>query len=620
LHFVDTSRLDLFPRVCNDVCGSSLSPLAPLVTLDLPVPPTAADLLSEAQLRAAIVQHLPIVREVIERLGIYKTISRILPHDGRMRVSDADCVTLMILNILHGRVALYKMNEWLESADIGVVLGDDCPADAFYDDRLAGTLDRIFEVGIDDVLSEVVLAYLRSDSCPSEYSAHTDTTSIKLYGAYDTEIREGAPRPDFGHSKDHRPDLKQLVYGMTLQGAVGVPMCVSMFDGNTADPKVNRYHIDRLAGLLPPEHDVTLVHDCKLFDPMSLGQVLDSSFHFLTLVPRSYRLRHVLVVWAASTHPQLPELAREPGRTKADPDRVYRGVSTTAPFTVCGPESGEQTRELRFLVVESPQLAAAFEAGLDEKLAKDRAGYEKAVAKLGRSVFDCEEDAASAIDKLAPPSFHQATVTIRREIVTLRRARRGRPKTGEEAPTHTIYRAELTALEIDKDLVDNARLHARHFVLATDHLDRDAWPDERILEEYRHQHIVEGHTGFRWLKGPAAVAPMFLKSPHRIAALGLVFILALMVRNYIQWALRDRLAEQDEHLPNMNDQPTQKPTTESAFRLFTHVSVVLVVTSGTVVRRIIQGTTPHTRKVLQLLNMPADLLTRPRLKSRYASG
>ena len=30
-----------------------------------------------------------------------------------MKATDANCVSLMILNILHGRVALYKMADWL---------------------------------------------------------------------------------------------------------------------------------------------------------------------------------------------------------------------------------------------------------------------------------------------------------------------------------------------------------------------------------------------------------------------------------------------------------------------------------------------------------------------------
>jgi len=291
-----------------------------------------------------------------------------------------------------------------------------------------------------------------------------------------------------------------------------------------------------------------------------------------------------------------------------------------APFSIRGPDTGEETRDLRFLVVESSQLALAFEASLQDKLQRDRAKYEKTVAKLARRTFECHKDAEAAVARLPRPSFHQADVTLVEEIQTLPRPRRGRPRKGEAAPTATVYRAKLVSMEVDEQLVDHARLHARHFLLATDHLDAEAWPDTRILEEYRHQHIIEGHTGFRWLKGPAAVAPMFLKTPHRIAALGLVFILALVVRNYIQWSLRSRLREKDQTLPNMNDQPTQQPTTEAAFRLFAHVAVVLVVDGDRVVRRIIDGVTTHVRHVLALLDMTVEVLTRPRKKQVWASG
>jgi len=582
--------------------------------------PTTPAIPAGAELRPATLRHLPLIREIIDRLGIHQTVDRVLPKDGRMDVSDADCVTLMIINILHGRVALYKMGEWLEGTDVDVVLGEGYRPDAFYDDRLGGTLDRLFRFGTDDVLGEVVRGYLLSDEAPDEYSAHSDTTTIKLYGAYERDLEPGEPKPTWGHSKDHRPDLKQLVYGLSLHGAVGIPLCVSTLDGNASDQFANRLHIDELAGLLPPQDEVTLVADCKLFDPVTLGRVFDAAFHFVTLVPRSYKLREELVDLVVAEGAELPELAREKGRTRKDPDRVYRGVSYVRPFTIHDPETGQpKDVDLGFLVVESSALAARFEAGLDDLLAKDRKKCERAMKKLGKRVFECEDDAAAAFEHtIREPRLHRLTAEIVREVKTLPRGRRGRPRKGEEAPTRTVFRVVPRSLEVDPDAVEHARTHARFFVLAADHLDRERWPDTRILDEYRHQHIIEGHTGFRWLKGPAAVAPMFLKTPRRIAALGLVFVLALMVRNYIQWTLRRRLAEEDETLPNMNDQPTNKPTTESAFRLLVHVAVVLIVVGGTVVQRLLHGLNEHARKVLRLLDVSVGVFTRPRRKPEFA--
>ena len=138
---------------------------------------------------AAVLRHLPLLREMIGRLGIRDVVHRELPPDPRNRVVDADCVVLMIENILHGRVALYGMNDWLEATDIDVILGEGCPADAFTDDRLAKTLDHIYAYGVDDLLSAVVRGYLQENPGPSAYSVHTDTTTAKLWGDYERSSR-----------------------------------------------------------------------------------------------------------------------------------------------------------------------------------------------------------------------------------------------------------------------------------------------------------------------------------------------------------------------------------------------------------------------------------------------
>src|SRR5512140_103481 len=57
-----------------------------------------------------------------------------------------------------------------------------------------------------------------------------DTTSIYFEGEGGQEIGE------YGHSKDHRPDLKQMVVGLVLD-AQGWPLCCVLWPGNTADIK-----------------------------------------------------------------------------------------------------------------------------------------------------------------------------------------------------------------------------------------------------------------------------------------------------------------------------------------------------------------------------------------------
>jgi transposase len=80
--------------------------------------------------------------------------------------------------------------------------------------------DRIEESLFDrrrDLFSEVDLVFF-------------DTTSIYFEG------RGGESLGQYGHSKDHRPDLRQMIVGLVLD-LQGWPLCCEMWPGNTADAK-----------------------------------------------------------------------------------------------------------------------------------------------------------------------------------------------------------------------------------------------------------------------------------------------------------------------------------------------------------------------------------------------
>ena len=111
-----------------------------------------------------------------------------------------------------------------------------------------------------------------------------------------------------------------------------------------------------------------------------------------------------------------------------------------------------------------------------------------------------------------------------------------------------------------------ARGAAGYFVLATNHLDSSQVSDREILEWYKVQDQVE--AGFAWLKGPAAFAPIFLKKPQRILAMGTVFLIALMVYTLLERQFRGELAQREEKLPGNNNVLTQRPTTAVLFKHF----------------------------------------------------
>lgn len=549
---------------------------------------------SQPDIHSVPVAHLPVLRALIDRLGIHAIIDAALPRHALSRVSDADCVVTMMLNVLCGRVALFRMDEWMARTDVELLLGPGREADAFDDYRLAAALDHIDKVGTDTLLTEVVKAYLDRPGRDTTYSVHQDFTTFSFYGEY-RDVSPCGPLPTFGHSKDFRPDLKQLVFGLSIHGSVGLPLICSMVDGNTSDSRANRDHLARLARLLPPEDEVTIVGDCKLVDGQTVGQLLSAGFHFVSLLPDAYSLRTDLIEAAWDAEPDAsawPLLGSHPGRRKADPPVLYRGRSFERPLPVllqrppedgaAGPAEGIPSEEMmRFVVVYSDGLAALFDGQLDGRLTKEREAVAAAVEAANRKPTACEVDGVKAATKGIPKlRFHRCSVRANPVTRPVKRATRGRPRKGEEAPTETVWIVEAT-VEVDPDAIAAARRHASCFPLVTDHLDTPGWDDARILAEYRHQGVVEGVTGFRWLKGPAAVAPMFLKTPTRMRALGFVMMLALMVRNYWQYTMRAAAhAAAEKILHPFTKRPVANLTAEMAMEHFGGMQAVQLESSG----------------------------------------
>jgi transposase len=240
---------------------------------------------SQTQFQFRAVSHLPLIRAVLDDIGIYQVIEEELPKHTLSVVSDADCAVAFILNVLSGGPAMYRMNWWLERMDTDILFGEGVPAEAFNDTRLALALDHLDAIGTDNILAKVVDRFLSRPGRETAYSIHHDTTSVSVYGAYEDA---DAPVPTYGYSKKHRPDLKQLIFGLSLHGSAGIPLAMTVMDGNTPDSKAARDHLSLLAKRLPAEDEVTFVTDCKGFDGTTVGQILGQGFHFVSLVADSF--------------------------------------------------------------------------------------------------------------------------------------------------------------------------------------------------------------------------------------------------------------------------------------------------------------------------------------------
>jgi transposase len=84
---------------------------------------------------------------------------------------------------------------------------------------------------------------------------HNDSTTVTFHGDYDDADRErivgGRLRPavTWGDNKNHRPDLKQLLYILTVSGDGAVPVQFRVESGNATDDRSHRDTWDSLCRL-----------------------------------------------------------------------------------------------------------------------------------------------------------------------------------------------------------------------------------------------------------------------------------------------------------------------------------------------------------------------------------
>jgi transposase len=178
----------------------------------------------------------------------------------------------------------------------------------FLDDLWDAGLDRLYGA----VIGQAIRKYLIDLS-----RLHTDTTSLKVYGDYDGE--EEGPLITYGYSKDHRPDLKQLLFGLTVGDDGGVPIWGHITDGNRSDSKEHQFHLTHLRRHLPDLKQTLLVTDSKFFAGETLLAAREEQIPFVTLVPQTVGLCRKLSKGISSE--ALPVLWERPGRRKGE-DRM----------------------------------------------------------------------------------------------------------------------------------------------------------------------------------------------------------------------------------------------------------------------------------------------------------
>ena len=514
---------------------------------------------------ASLCIHLIGPHPILEHFLDQMTLSRIIrsclgtPREGI--VDHAKTLCILIENIVLSPAPLYRIAEWAEPIDPAALGLSEIEKKSINDDRIARSLDALASPRARSLFFRLALHIIKKFELHTQ-RIHHDTTTVTFHGHYKGSYKE--PRITHGVNKDHRPDLKQLVFGLNATADGAVPISHELYSGNRTDDTVHRNNVDRLRQILGRE-DFIYVADSKLCTRKNLQHVTRYGGKFVTVMPRTRAedklFRKLLREGAHVRWRRL--LVLENKRRKSDPPDLYYTTAhgsnrTSEGYRLIWYRSSQkkdldaQTRETALQKAEAELFD--LNARLNHRKLRTRAAISKQVKNILRK-YRCQ--ALLKVNIASKVQIHSKYL------------RPGRPTKGD--PVEEIRR-QVFHLQVRRDK-EALRAEARTdgvFPQITNLAARHA-SKKQVLLIYKYQPYIEKRHAL--LKSEMEVAPVYLKKPHRAAGLLHATFLAMTLDALIERTLRQGMQRAGiETLPILPEgRPTKTPTTARLLEMFSDV-------------------------------------------------
>jgi transposase len=534
--------------------------------------------------------HLPVVMDFLRRSQLFHVIDRAVREDPRSKVSTSECVAVLLCSIFSGAHDLWRVRERLALYDMKTIMQDPgFDLDEFPEERLAKALDNLQAANLDKMMTAIAVQVIEQFDLNTEFLGF-DTTSLSFYGAYEEEGFAGmtvpaktltsGPRVTYGYSKNHRGDLKQILYG-TLMSTDGIPLWGKALDGNQGDSVSAAHFFSQVHDIVADPRSVCCVADSKGWCARVLKVVLADGMRLLSRLPRTNGLHARLMEkpWKPTQTYTVPARRRH-----EDPDvYTFMAFDLDQEFSLVTPAAdpqGDPIKEsfsvpVRALRIHSTALQRTKVKTLKRTMARERIAAKKALTTWRSHGYTSDDDALRAAEQLRQ-NHGWVTLNLRaipRRVTGPLKRGRGRPSKHSAAPLEGAhYRLDLSVVAVGRRTLE-ARLHAQSsYILIRTRSKGWNISDSELIPRYKG--LYHNEHGFAWLKSGASLNPIFLHTPQRIGSLSFVYCLGLMTWNLIQRAVRTSLVKNNTGLPYHRGKLSNRITTRFLFYLFNQVQIV----------------------------------------------
>ena len=478
----------------------------------------------------------PLVRLFLQRLDLPALFEQHLPPlPGRpAALPSSICLSVLLANLLLARQPLYAIPRWAARRvpeHLGLLPGQ---VALLNDDRIGRALDHLARADRASLLITLVRRAVREfDIDLAEF--HQDTTTVTFSGEYAGQAPANAadrpPRITFGYNKDHRPDLKQLLFGITISADGAVPLHCKIYDGNTSDDSVHQdtwTFLEQLVG----SADFLYVADSKLCSRENMAFIASRHGRFLTVMPRT----RAEAGWFRTEVQQRSltwlEVHREANpRRRSDPDVVYHGVEASR-----GSSEG-----YRVLWYRSSQKEEQDRQSRQGRLDRARTRLEDLRTSRRRGVFATAEEARTVGQRILDEE--QVQDWLRIEVDEEVQERFTQARAGRPGPNTTYRRVEdkqyRIRLEEDGQALKREALCDGLFPLMTN--DKSLSLAE-ALGKYKYQPFVEKRH--EQLKTVFGVAPVWLKNVERVSSMLWLYYVVELVQALVERETRRRMEQE----------------------------------------------------------------------------
>jgi len=546
---------------------------------------------NKESIRRFTIGEMPLIQSTIKRLGFDRILSQKLNTHGNQKVDTTSLILILVHNIACGRTPFYELKQWIEKID-NRIFGLEKPYEIslLNDDIFGRALDKLFKIDRASLMTEIALSTVRTVNLDLS-RIHNDSTTVKAFGKYPGKTSSGLQLAQ-GVSKDHRPDLKQLLFTLTVSSDGAVPVHYKTYPGNRTDDTT---HIDTWNSLctIAGKTNFLYVADSKVCTDKQLSYIVKRGGRVVTIMPETWKecnhfkselkehVKHKKRIWRREI----------PGR-----DDEYETFSTFAG------ETYTEKRGYRIHWIYSSEKKKRDRRSREEKMKKVENELGELSSKINRrklKTFDAIQDAVNTIlEKYNMQSFYH-TKLIQRKEFSRKQDNRGRPGVSTKYITieKTVYAIGWARNETS--LKQEKRVDGIFPILSTD----NQLSSLEALKAYKYQPRLEKR--FTQFKDIHNAAPLLFKKLERIEAVMFVFFLALIVQSVIEREIRKEMEKENiDWLPIYPEgRISYHPTTAKIFDRFEGVSEYYRSEKGNIVAKYRDDLTELQKLILKMLKI-----------------